>query len=67
MRRFDAVNLPQQLEGIRHRHVPPELAALAEHHADLGHVLSALLLRNAAVHHAASAVGHENAAENFDG
>ena len=32
------VDVAQQVERLEHRQVPPELAALAEHHPDLGHV-----------------------------
>ena len=62
-----AIDVAQQRERIRHRHVPPELRALAEHHADLGDVPLALLPRHAAVHPADAGVRHEDAAQDLDG
>ena len=48
----DPVDVGQQIEAVEDRQVPPELAALAEHHADPGHMAETIL------------VGHE--ASDFD-
>ena len=49
-RGLDAVDVGQQIEAVDHRQVPPELGALAEHHADARHVAHAVLVRHQAVH-----------------
>ena len=49
-RGLDAVDVGQQIEAVDHRQVPPELAALAEHHADARHVAHAVLVGHQAIH-----------------
>jgi hypothetical protein len=49
-RRLDAVDVGQQVEAIEHRQVPPELVALAEHHADARHMAYPVLVRHQASH-----------------
>lgn len=39
--RRDRVDVPQQLEGVADRHVPPESGALSEDHAEVRDVLPA--------------------------
>ena len=61
------VDVPQQQEGLHHRHVPPQLAALAEDHPQPGHVALPVRPGREAVHGAGAAVGPEDAAEDLDG
>ena len=42
-RRLYGIDIPDQLKGIDHRYVPPELRALPEHHTDVAHMLLSLL------------------------
>ena len=61
------VNVPQKLEGIAHRHIPPELRALAEHHADAAHMLPPIPQGDQAVHRTLAGIRRENAAHHLDG
>src|SRR5271156_1028944 len=61
------VNAPQQLEGLNYRDVPPQLGALAEHHADGFHVLAALAVGNVTVDADFTAGGNQNPGEHLDG
>src|SRR5580704_2394285 len=63
----DIVNPPQQLEGFDHRNVPPQLGALAEHHADRLHILAALAVRNVPIDSNFTAGGNQNSGEHLDG
>ena len=61
------INIPQEEEGLHHRHIPPQLAALAEDHPQAGHVPLAVGPGRQPVHGAGPAVRAEDAAEDFDG
>src|SRR5271156_245501 len=61
------VNAPQQLEGFNHGDVPPQLGALAEHHADRFHILAALAVGNVTVDTNFTAGGNQNTGEHLDG
>ena len=57
------VYIPQQLERLDYRQVPPELGPLSEDDADVANVGDALLPGNAAQYLAAAGVGHQDATE----
>ncbi len=61
------VDVAQQVEAVDHRQVPPELAALAEHHADARHVAHPLAPGRQAVHLAAAGGRLQDAGEDLDG
>lgn len=52
-----AIDVPQQIEGLYYRKVPPELGPLAEHHADVADMGYAVSPRHAAEDLAPSGVG----------
>src|ERR1700722_17871392 len=62
----DVVDAPQQLEGLDHRDVPPQLRALAKHHADGFHVLAALAVGKVPIDADFAAGGNQNPGEHLD-
>jgi hypothetical protein len=63
-----AVDVAQQVEALDHRQVPPQLGALAEHHADPRHVASFAGARERQPIHLAAAGGRlQDAGEDLDG
>ena len=65
-RRFHLIDVTDQLEGVDYRDVPPELRALAEHHADVAYVLAAVLPRHQPIDPTVSAVRIQDAAHDLD-
>ena len=65
-RRLYGIDIPDQLKGIDHRHIPPELRALPEHHADVAHMFLALLPGRFPIDAAGAAVWREDAAHDFN-
>ena len=63
----DVVDVPQQQEGIANRHVPPQLRTLAEHRAQVPHVLAAVLPGGTAVHRAGAGGGGQDARQQLHG
>ena len=64
---FDAIDVGQQVESLGDRQVPPELAALAEHHADPRHMGDAVGEGHAAVHQHHAGVRLQDARQDLDG
>lgn len=56
----DAVDVAQQLERFDRRQIPPELRALAKHHADIAHMVDPLAVRHAAIDDDSPATWHQN-------
>src|SRR5258707_1014941 len=48
------VNVPQQIESVGDRQVPPQLGALAEHHSDPRNVTDSIAPRREAIHFASA-------------
>lgn len=65
-RRLYGIDIPDQLKGIDHRYVPPELRALPEHHTDVAHMLLSLLPGRFPIDAAGAAVWRQNAAHDFN-
>ena len=65
--RGHAVDVAQQVEAVAQREVPPQLGALAEHHADATGELGALAARFESVDADVARRGHEDAREHLDG
>src|SRR5277367_2711648 len=63
----DVVDAPQQLEGFDHGDVPPQLGALAKHHANGFHILAALAVGNVTIDANFTAGGNQNAGEHLYG
>lgn len=54
-------------QGICHRHVPPQLGALSEHHPDVLYIFLPLFPWIHTVDMALAAVGDQDAGYNFNG
>ena len=67
VRRRHAVDVGQQIEAVDHRQVPPELAALAEHHADARDMAHAVLVRHEAADLDPAARRPQDAGQDLDG
>ena len=61
------VDVPNQLEAVDDRHIPPELGTLAEYNADFPDMGCPFLPWDAPIDHALAAVRRQNAAHDFDG
>ena len=64
---LDPIDGGEEVEALDHRQVPPELRALAEHHADARHVADAILVGDEAVDHHLARRRPEDAGEDLDG
>ena len=65
--RGHGVDVPQQVEAVPQGEVPPQLGALAEHHADATGQLGALAARFESVDADVTRRGHEDPREHLDG
>ena len=67
IRPFQVIQIAQQIEAVLHRQIPPELRALAEHHADIPRVGDSLFPRHAAQTAHLSRCRRQNAGQALDG
>ena len=64
---FQVIQIAQQIEAVLHRQIPPELRALAEHHADIPRVGDSLFPRHEAQTARLSRCRRQNAGQALDG
>ena len=63
---LDPIDGGEEVEALDHRQVPPELGALAEHHADARHMADAVLVGDEAVDHHLARRRPQDAGEDLD-
>src|SRR5688572_25532232 len=61
-----AIDIPQQVEAVVDRKIPPQLRSLAEHDADARHMFDPVVEWNQPVDLDAPAIGTQNPRKNFD-
>ncbi len=66
-RLLDAIDVAQQLEALDHRQVPPQLRALAEHHADPRHMGDAAFPRHQPADVAMAGARAQDSRQDLDG